>query len=136
MFSFDFWGVFPQVAGQCLSPIEQVYGKSCLYIGLLFPHASGLYTSIVGTEEKGRAFLGGEKEGAYKAISAAYAVKDVANEKKWKADPKMQMVKIPEAEMAEFRKIAGKLVWDAWVKEYADKFNSQELLDIVLNVAK
>ena len=76
------------------------------------------------------------KEGAYKAISAAYAEKDVANEKKWKADPKMQMVKIPEAEMAEFRKIAGKPVWDAWVKENADKFNSQELLDIVLNAAK
>lgn len=76
------------------------------------------------------------KEGAYKSISAAYAEKDVANEKKWKADPKMQMVKIPEAEMVEFRKIAGKPVWDAWVKENADKFNSQELLDIVLNAAK
>tara|TARA_B100000676_G_C18042413_1_gene825776 strand:+ start:621 stop:1631 length:1011 start_codon:yes stop_codon:yes gene_type:complete len=80
--------------------------------------------------------LGALKEGAYKAISAAYDEKDIANEKKWKADPKMQMVKIPDAEMVEFRKIAGKPVWDAWVKENADKFNSQELLDIVLNAAK
>ena len=46
------------------------------------------------------------------------------------------MIKIPDAEMVEFRKIAGKPVWDAWVKENADKFNSQDLLDIVLNDAK
>ena len=76
------------------------------------------------------------KDGAYAAIEADYKKKDIANEKKWKADPKMQMVQIPEDQMAEFRKVAGKPVWDAWVKENAGKFNSQELLDIVLNAAK
>lgn len=76
------------------------------------------------------------KDGAYAAIEADYKKKDIANEKKWKADPKMQMVQIPEDQMAEFRKIAGKPVWEAWVKENAGKFNSQELLDIVLNAAK
>lgn len=76
------------------------------------------------------------KDGAYAAIEADYKKKDIANEKKWKADPKMQMVQIPEDQMAEFRKVAGKPVWEAWVKENAGKFNSQELLDIVLNAAK
>ena len=46
------------------------------------------------------------------------------------------MVTIPEAEMAEFRRVAGKPVWDQWVADNKDKFNSQELLDIVLEAAK
>ena len=75
--------------------------------------------------------------GAYNAIETAYKAKDVANEKRWSApDSKLKMVKIPDEQMAEFRKVAGKPVWDAWVKDNAGKFNSQELLDIVLNAAK
>jgi hypothetical protein len=45
------------------------------------------------------------------------------------------MVQIPENEMAEFRKIAGKPVWDAWVKDNAGKVPAQELLDLVLKTA-
>ena len=77
------------------------------------------------------------KVGAYSSIETAYKAKDVANEKKWSAaDSKLKMVKIPEEGMAEFRRVAGKPVWEAWVKDNAGKFNSQELLDIVLNAAK
>jgi hypothetical protein len=45
------------------------------------------------------------------------------------------MVKIPEAQMAEFRKIAGKPVWDKWVADNKDKLPAQELLDLVLEKA-
>jgi TRAP-type C4-dicarboxylate transport system substrate-binding protein len=77
------------------------------------------------------------RDGAYNAISSAYAEKDIANEKKWSAaNSKVKMIKIPADQMDEFRRIAGKPVWDAWVKDNADKFNSQELLDLVLNAAK
>ena len=75
------------------------------------------------------------KPGIYAAMDAAYKAKDVANEKKWKADGKIQMVQIPESEMAAFRKMAGQPVWDAWVAENKDKFPAQELLDLVLKTA-
>ena len=76
------------------------------------------------------------KPGAYAAMAKAYAEKDAANEKKWRAGGKIKMVKIPENEMAEFRRIAGQPVWNAWVAENKDKFPAQELLDLVLSTAK
>lgn len=76
------------------------------------------------------------KDGAYKAIETAYNEKDVKNEKKWSAaDSRIKMIKIPEAQMAEFRKIAGKPVWDKWVADNKDKLPAQELLDLVLEKA-
>jgi TRAP-type C4-dicarboxylate transport system substrate-binding protein len=75
------------------------------------------------------------KPGAYAAIGAAYKEKDVANEKKWKEGGKIQMVKIPESEMAQFRKVAGKPVWDQWVKDNQGKIPAKELLDLVLKTA-
>jgi len=42
------------------------------------------------------------------------------------------MVEIPEPQMAEFRAIAGKPVWDKWVEDNKDKMPAQELLDITL----
>ena len=75
------------------------------------------------------------KPGAYQAMADAYAEKDQANEKRWSEEGKIQMVKIPEDQMAEFRKIAGKPVWDAWVQDNKDKLPAQELLDLVLKTA-
>ena len=72
------------------------------------------------------------KDGAYAAIENAYVTQDTANIARWKKEGKLQMVEIPEDQMAEFRRIAGKPVWDTWVKDNADKFNSQELLDIAI----
>lgn len=76
------------------------------------------------------------KDGAYKSIEDAYIVQDKQNIARWKEEGKLQMVEIPESEMAEFRRIAGKPVWDAWVKDNADKFNAQELLDLALAKAR
>ena len=76
------------------------------------------------------------EDGAYKAIQASYIEKDKKNEAKWgAADSKVKMVKIPDDQMAEFRKIAGKPVWDQWVADNKDKLPAQELLDLVLKNA-
>ncbi len=78
----------------------------------------------------------GLKDGAYAAMEAAYREKDVANEKKWREGGKIRMVRIPEEEMAEFRRIAGEPAWNAWVEENQDELPAQELLDLVLSTAK
>lgn len=77
------------------------------------------------------------KDGAYKAIENAYIEKDKKNEAKWSApDSKVKMIQIPEDQMAEFRKIAGKPVWDKWVADNKETVPAaQELLDIVLKNA-
>ncbi len=75
------------------------------------------------------------KDGAYKAINDAYDAQDKANIARWKKEGKLKMVQIPENEMAEFRKIAGKPVWDQWVADNKDKIPAQELLDLVLKTA-
>jgi TRAP-type C4-dicarboxylate transport system substrate-binding protein len=76
------------------------------------------------------------KPGAYKAIGDAYVEKDKKNEAKWSADgSRVKMIKIPDDQMAEFRKIAGKPVWDAWVEENKGEFDAQGLLDLVLKLA-
>ena len=75
------------------------------------------------------------RDGAYEAQKAAYAEKDEINIAKWAADPKLEAIEIPEEEMAEFRRVAGKPVWDAWVEANKDKVPAQELLDLVLNTA-
>ena len=75
------------------------------------------------------------RDGAYEAQKAAYAAKDKINLEKWAADPKLQAIQIPENEMAEFRRIAGQPVWNAWVEANKDKVPAQELLDLVLSTA-
>ena len=76
------------------------------------------------------------KDGAYKAQGAAYAEKDKANLALWAKNPKLTAVKMPEDEMANFRKIAGEPLWNDWVKENEGKIPARELLDIVLKTAK
>jgi len=76
------------------------------------------------------------KNGAYDAIEAAYIEKDKKNEAKWSAaNSKVKMIKIPDDQMAEFRKIAGKPVWDKWVVDNKDNLPAQELLDLVIKNA-
>ena len=76
------------------------------------------------------------KLGASEAQKAAYAAKDKINLAKWSKNPKLKAVKIPESQMAEFRKKAGRPVWEQWVKDNEDKIPARELLDLVLNMAK
>ena len=68
------------------------------------------------------------KDGAAAAMEAAYEAQDVENVKRWKEEGKIQLVEIPEEEMVEFRRIAGKPVWDAWVEDNKDDLPAQELL--------
>lgn len=75
------------------------------------------------------------KDGAAAAMEAAYAAQDVANVKRWKEEGKIQLVEIPEEEMAEFRRIGGKPVWDAWIEENKDELPAQELFDLVISTA-
>jgi TRAP-type C4-dicarboxylate transport system substrate-binding protein len=64
----------------------------------------------------------------------AYAKKDVINLKEW--PKKMTAVTIPADQMAKFRKVAGKPIWDDWVKETTkDVPEAQELLDLLLKTA-
>jgi TRAP-type C4-dicarboxylate transport system substrate-binding protein len=73
--------------------------------------------------------------GAYDVLKANYAAKDKENLARWKKS-KMKAVKIPESEMAEFRKIGGEPLWKEWVKENEANIPAQELLDLVLKTAK
>jgi len=49
---------------------------------------------------------------------------------------KLKEVKYDEKTLAEFRKTAGKPVWDAWVAANKDKFDAQALIDLVFETAK
>ncbi|NKC11393.1 MAG: C4-dicarboxylate ABC transporter substrate-binding protein [Gammaproteobacteria bacterium] len=76
------------------------------------------------------------KPGAYAAMAADYQKKDEQNEAKWSgADSRIKMIRIPDNEMAEFRKLAGRPVWDQWVKDNEGELPAQELLDLVLKAA-
>ncbi len=75
------------------------------------------------------------KDGAYKAMIAAYAAKDKINLPKW-SKSKMKAVKFSEKDLDAFRKIGGKPVWDAWVKENEGELPARKLLDLVLKTAK
>ena len=76
------------------------------------------------------------KDGAYNAIEASYIEKDKKNVAKWSAaDSKVKMIEIPADQMAEFRKVAGKPVWDQWVADNKADLPAQELVDLVLKNA-
>jgi TRAP-type C4-dicarboxylate transport system substrate-binding protein len=49
---------------------------------------------------------------------------------------KLQPVTYTDAQLDEFRKVAGKPVWDKWVAENKDKFDAQAVLDLVFTTAK
>ncbi|MEX2197820.1 MAG: hypothetical protein WD886_03360, partial [Burkholderiales bacterium] len=49
---------------------------------------------------------------------------------------KLKTVTYTPAQLAEFQRVAGKPVWDKWVKENANRFNGQELIDVILKVAR
>ena len=73
---------------------------------------------------------------ADKQAHQAAKKKDTINEKKWSApDSKVKMIKIPEDQMDEFRKIAGKPVWDKWVADNKGDFDAQGLFDLVMKAA-
>ncbi len=48
---------------------------------------------------------------------------------------KLKPVTYSEAQLKEFRKVAGKPVWDKWVADNKDKFDAQGVLDLVFKTA-
>ncbi|MBE0624807.1 MAG: C4-dicarboxylate ABC transporter substrate-binding protein [Burkholderiales bacterium] len=48
---------------------------------------------------------------------------------------KLKPVTYTDAQLKEFRKVAGKPVWDKWVAENKDKFDAQGVLDLVFKTA-
>jgi TRAP-type C4-dicarboxylate transport system substrate-binding protein len=72
--------------------------------------------------------------GAHEAMRDAYVKVDKENEAKWAKDG-LKMIQMPEDQVAEFRRIGAKPVWDAWVKENQGEFDAQGLLDLVFATA-
>ena len=74
------------------------------------------------------------KPTAYAALKAAYKTADAKNLPAFRAA--MQEIRYTAAELAEFRKIGAKPVWDAWLAEAsAAGVPAQELLDLILSTA-
>ena len=49
---------------------------------------------------------------------------------------RLKPVTYTKAQLEEFRRVAGKPVWDKWVEENREKFNAREVLDLVFETAK
>ena len=74
------------------------------------------------------------KKDAVEFQAAAYAKKDIENLKVWPT--KMKAITIPEDQMAEFRKMAGRPIWEEWVAEVEPKIpEARELLNLLLKTA-
>jgi TRAP-type C4-dicarboxylate transport system substrate-binding protein len=71
---------------------------------------------------------------ALASVKVAYKKADDKNLPMFRS--KLIEVKYDKKTLAEFRKAAGKPVWDAWVAENKDKFDAQALVDLVFETAK
>jgi TRAP-type mannitol/chloroaromatic compound transport system substrate-binding protein len=49
---------------------------------------------------------------------------------------RLKPVTYTKAQLEEFRRVAGKPVWDKWVEENKGRFNGQELIDAILKIAR
>ena len=74
------------------------------------------------------------KTDALASMKAAYKKADDKNLPMFKS--KLKEIKYDEKTLSEFRKTAGKPVWDAWVDANKDKFDAQALLDLIFETAK
>jgi TRAP-type C4-dicarboxylate transport system substrate-binding protein len=71
---------------------------------------------------------------AHDLVRNAYVKVDRENEEKWKKQG-MRLIQFPKEQLDEFRRIAGKPIWDEWVAENKGEFDAQGLLDLVLKAA-
>jgi TRAP-type C4-dicarboxylate transport system substrate-binding protein len=68
------------------------------------------------------------------AMIAKYLEADAKNLPAFEAA--MQKIVYDDATLAQFKEVAGKPVWDRWIAENADKFDSQDVFDQVWALAK
>ncbi|MBE7636487.1 C4-dicarboxylate ABC transporter substrate-binding protein [Sneathiella sp. P13V-1] len=86
--------------------------------------------------EQYRQLLLDAKAPAYDALISAYEKADAKNLPMMK-EKGLTAVEYSDAELAEFRKVGAKPVWDDWIKEMSDKgLPAQELLDLIMATAK
>lgn len=71
---------------------------------------------------------------AHEAIRNDYVRMDTVNEEKWRKQG-MTLIQVPKAQQEEFRRVAGKPIWDEWVAENKSEFDAQGLVDLVLKTA-
>lgn len=69
----------------------------------------------------------------YKVQVQAYKDIDAKNLPMFEA--KLKAVRYSDAQLDDFRRIAGKPVWDKWVADNKGKFDGQELIDLVMKTA-
>lgn len=74
------------------------------------------------------------KELGYAALKKAYSSKDEENLPKWRKH--LKEVKYSDAELANFRKVGGQPIYDAWVADNQGKFDAKALMDAMLAAAK
>ncbi|SDF85760.1 MULTISPECIES: C4-dicarboxylate TRAP transporter substrate-binding protein [Thalassobaculum] len=84
--------------------------------------------------EQYRKLLMDLKPSAYEAQIAAYVDIDKKNLPMFKSN--LTEVTYTEEQLDEFRKAAGKPVWDEWVAENSGDFDAQGLLDLIFSEAK
>ena len=64
---------------------------------------------------------------------AAYAAADEKNLPEFEAS--MEKITYSDEQLAQFKEVAGKPVWDAWIEANKDKFDSQGVFDAVWEYA-
>lgn len=77
--------------------------------------------------------LMGMRDEVMDVTQAAYAEQDKKNLPMF--EKTMHKITYDEATLEEFRKVAGKPVWDEWIAENADKFDAQGVFDAVWQYA-
>ena len=103
-------------------------------VGCIFALRLDAYNSL---PEQYRTILEEVKLPSYEVLKEAYTKQDKINLPKWEANPKLQKIVFQEEDLAEFRRVGGSPVWEAWVKENeAHGVPARELLDLVMKTAK
>jgi len=74
------------------------------------------------------------KPAAYEALKAAYAAADEKNIPMF--EKTMTPVTFSEEDLTTFRGVGGQPVWDAWIEDNKDAFDSKGLFDTVMDAAK
>ena len=88
------------------------------------------FTALPGEYQK---MLMDARSVAYDALKAAYAEAD----KKWIPiyKERMEVITYTPEQSAEFKKLAAQPVWDEWVEQHKSRFDSQAVLDFVMETA-
>ena len=84
--------------------------------------------------DKYKKMINDARETVNKAQIEAYVVIDKKNLPMLRK--RLTPVTYTKAQLEEFRRVAGKPVWDQWVRENKDKFDAQGVLDLVFETAK